>query len=256
MSNVEHTNEMIAEESQSNTLDWMKTLNTDGIEMSPIVYLFDEKDTPLLICHLPNQTDDQRMKMLSHFMTTPFINLLPIQAVSVCQDVWFTKMDKDIVGETNSLDELVENKNYVRPSESIDKEQALMTLVIDKNKKGIWSLLEYGRDDKGNIFTKEHNRSVIENWETSDEQSSWIVPMFTSAFDREIGDMVDFSKEEELSALLQAFTTLHDMDYSLGMRTDISDVIIKHYANIMDDEKANMLRDLFDKSLKGDDDNG
>jgi len=46
------------------------------------------------------------------------------------------------------------------------------------------------------------------------------------------------------------------MDYSLGMRTDISDVIIKHYDKIMDDEKANMLRDLFDKSLKGDDDNG
>ena len=256
MSNVEHTNEMIAEESQSNTLDWMKTLNTDGLEMNPIVYLFDEQEIPLLICHLPSQSDDQKMKMMSHFLTTPFINLLPIQAVSVCQDVWFTKMDKDVADEVNSIDELANHKSYVRPSESIDKEQALMTLVIDKDKKGIWSMLEYGRDDKGNIFTKEHTRSVIDNWEKSKEQSSWIVPMFTHAFDREIKDMVEFSKEEELSALLQAFTTLHDMDYSLGMRTDISDVIIKHYANIMDDEKADMLRDLFEKSLKGDDDNG
>lgn len=256
MSNVEHTNDMIAEESQRNTLDWIKTLNADGIDMTPVIYFFDENDTPLLIVHLPNQEDDQRMKMMSHFLTTPLINLLPIQAVSVCQDVWFTKIDKDTVGEVNSIDELAENENYVRPSESIDREQAIMTLVIDRDKKGIWSMLEYGRDDKGNIFTKDHTRSVVDDWDKHEESSSWLAPMFSSAFDREISDVVNFSKEEELTCLLQSFSTLAEMEYSLGMRTDITDVIIKHYDNIMDDDRKRTLIDMFDNSKLGDDDNG
>lgn len=238
---INYTNESIAEETTTNTLDWLKTLNDEGMDMNPIVYFFDEQDIPLLMVHLPGQDDDQQSKMLTHFLTTPFLSLLPIHAVSVCQDVWFTKADVVDGNKQKTMDKMVNDGNYVRPSESINREQGLITIVIDKAKAGIWNMLEYGRDDKGNIFTKDQNRTVVENWE-DDDMDSWIVPMMTSGFDRDITEMMDFSKEEELMALLQAFSSLTEMHFRLGMRPDIADVIIKHYESIMDDGKTEMLK--------------
>jgi len=249
---INYTNESIAEETTTNTLDWLKTLNDEGMDMNPIVYFFDEQDIPLLMVHLPEQDDDQQSKMLTHFITTPFLSLLPIHAVSVCQDVWFTKADANNENAPQTMQEVLDDENYVRPSESINREQGLMTIVIDKAKAGIWNMLEYGRDDKGNIFTKDQNRTVVENWEDNN-MDSWIVPMMTSGFDRDITEMMDFSKEEELMALLQAFSSLTEMNYRLGFRPDMADVITKHYESIMDDDKSEMLKRLF---LDGEDNNG
>ena len=46
---INYTNESIAEETTTNTLDWLKTLNDEGMDMNPIVYFFDEQDIPYML---------------------------------------------------------------------------------------------------------------------------------------------------------------------------------------------------------------
>ncbi len=85
------------------------------------------------------------------------LNLLTFDkfdAVTISMDTWFTKQPAD------------DPDFSIAPSESLDKEEAIITLGATKDELE-QSMLIYGRDDNGEIFEKEHileDASSFEGW--------------------------------------------------------------------------------------------
>lgn len=230
------TNQMIADVTSRNAMNYLRDLDSEQYDFNPMIHLFsEEKEQPIMVLQLPPmRTDDQKEKMFLHMFALPFISLLPVEVVSVCQDTWFNKIEKSDDDEINNRN----LQNAVRPSESIDRESALMTLVVNSDKTGIWHMNEYGRDDKGYLFSKKVHLNEIADWENEDGHASWIVPMILSGLSREGAELLlkeeDFGQEGALTALASGFSILNDMNFEYMIHRDFVSVVENHFSEISD----------------------
>ena len=251
------SNETIAEDSSNNTMDYMKTIDRNGGEISSLVHLFtDDDESPIMIMNLPPLDDDRADKMLKHMFVVPFISLLPVRAVSICQDTWFSKKPME--------DEDGNEKEWVRPSQDIERKQGLITMVFRDDYSGIFNMREYGRDDNGQIYTVENTSQKISDWKTSRELQSWLAPLIVTGFDnkKEVITNEDskksngekFTEEDLLKSLFSGFQVLQDTGFQYMVREDMKDIIANHYSNISDTETYQKITEIMELTELDEDD--
>jgi len=232
------TNEMIADVSSRNAMDYLRDLDSDQCDFSPMIHLFSEdNESPIMIMQLPPmKSDTQEEKMFLHMLSLPFISLLPIEVVSVVQDTWFTKVEKT---EENK-DDFINSQKFARPSQSLDRESGLVTLVIKADNTGIFHMNEYGRDDKGYLFTKNVSHNEIKDWTDEETHQSWVVPMMMSGLDKKNSEVLEkdeeFGLEGGLTALMSGFDILNKAGFMYMIHPDFIDVVENYYKDITDTE--------------------
>lgn len=205
--------------------------------VNPMFMMFNDKyEHPVAIVHLPAFKDDTADKMLKHKLGTTIAPFFDIETVSLATDVFFTKVDKDDVED-------VENLQYERPSQAIDRSEGITLITMKDTGKGLFSMKEYGRDDTGKIYFKEQTSQPID---MNDEETlhSWVPPMLMSCFrDQEVIDELVENKDEELKLMMTGLVALQELGYLL----QVSEFGIKHitekYTGIVSDELMNMFLD-------------
>ncbi len=237
------SNEVMLEGAVEDSYSFLKRLNQDGYDLTPMVYLY-EKDNyhPFLVMGLPPQSDKQTEKIMSHMMLLPFINLLPTEAVVVVQDTWFVKADDD---------ENLDVEKVGRPSQRIDKRSGLTSIQMRKDFSGIFSMKEYGMDDSGNLFTKETTNSVVSSFIDGDEvKDSWLVDILVQGFENreKLTELLTSEKDSDqtdddiyLMTLMQGMTTCSKMGYNFAVRDDFGEFIKTNFSNANDE-----LKEFFD----------
>jgi len=119
-------------------------------DMSPWIFNFYKGDD--VGCTIVAQPPefDKKQEAFMHIL-----NLLTFDKfdyVTVSLDTWFVKQDKD-------------NPNFnIRPSESLEREEAIITLGASSDELE-QAMLIYGRNDNGKIYEKEHITEGSSNFE-------------------------------------------------------------------------------------------
>ena len=232
------SNEVMLEGAVDDSYRFLKNLNSEGQDLTPMVYLFEENDPhPFLVMGLPPQEDDQSSKVVSHMMLLPFMNLLPTEAVVVVQDTWFLKAENE--------DDTIDLENTVRPSQNIDRKQGLSSIQMRKDFSGMFGVKEYGRDDTGNLYTKETTNSAIPNFLDKENEvvNSWLVDILVQGFkslDTKkalIEDKPDELSDDDvyLMTLMQGMSACTRMGYNFAVRDDFGEWIIRKYPNANND---------------------
>ena len=246
------SNEVIAEESSNSTMDYMKDVDSDGGEISSILHLFTKDDNaPLMIVKLPEFADDQSDKMMKHMLLVPFISLLPVSAVSVCQDTWFSQKPTDKDNSSKEMWDKMSNGKFVRPSQDINRKQGLITMVVRDDMSGVFNMREYGRDDNGLLFTKDVVTTSIKDWTDDDtEIQSWLAPMMITGFKNKMKDVLDekedFDEEDLLKSLFSGFEVLHDAGFQYIVRGDMKKQIADYYSDISETDTYTMCMEAMD----------
>ena len=233
-----NSNLRIADVSSRNAMDYLQDLDSETLDMSPMIHFFTEDyESPIMVIQLPPSSEDKRELMFHHMFAVPFINLLPIRAVSIVQDTWFTKAEK---GEEIN----------VRPSESIDREQGLVTLVIKDDDTGVFNMREYGRDDNGIIYTKDVTNTEIENWSDEESHASWVVPMMQAGFHAKENQDITLETTEKMLALMEGFNVLNDGGFQYLIHMNMKDIIADTFQEISDTDVYKSFIKQLEEGLK------
>lgn len=228
------------------SLDLKKHMDTHGHNMPPtITFYAKEIDIPLMQIGIPTHYLEQGMKQIAYATALSVGAFIGIDYLTIANDTFFTKHDKTEENKNKVL-----KGDYVKPSEDINSQEAIMIIGMSKDGDILNILNEYSRDDVGAIYFKDsHTQHVNINDDDDDMPRSWMIDAGMMTFDAkyrfedETGMMLDADKRAML--IETGMMLLAKQEYMVAFTEPIRDYIFNTIGEGLSEEKYSMLDTLF-----------
>lgn len=233
------------EYARTDSLDLKKHMDTHGHSMPPtITFYAKEIDIPLMQIGIPTEYLGEGMKQISYAMALSIGAFIGIDYLTIANDTYFTKHDRTEENKSKFL-----KGNFVKPSEDINSQEAIMVIGMSKNGDVLNILNEYSRDDVGAIYFKDsHSQYININDDSDNIPSSWMIDAGMKAFDL---DSFEKATGLPLSADIRAglietnMLMLAKQEYMIAFTPPIRDYIFNNIGKDLSEEKYSMLDTLF-----------
>lgn len=222
-----------------------ESMDRDDVDFPPFVSVFDDRtEQALVLAMLPNMrpTDDVMEKAVVHMPALALGSLLKAKALGMTHDAWFVK--------ANINDDNLEEMQKVRPSENIDRKQALVSLILDDTGKGFNHICEYGRDDAGKMYWADSTISPISV--EGQEVYSWMIDLMTKSFGAVKGSQLgelekEMTDDDFVGTIKSGLEMLSELNYQIALRPDFLEVVSELYPNADMSQLKELSRDLYEE---------
>ena len=222
----------------------------DEFDLNPIITMFSrEVDAPLFQVILPSDAMNDDNKRMAYMMATSIAGFIDADYITMVNDVFVNKHDKG----DKSQEDILEDENYVSPSQDPNSTEALLILGMSKD-RGLVVTQEYGRDDIGKMYYKDSFTDDFKYESVKDKSldRSWMTRIGAMALTNT--GMKELEIEDDtntkLALLYQAMHSLDDLNFMVAYTNLFGDYMYeKFYSDDLDDEALKLL-DTF-KSEEG-----
>tara|TARA_B100000287_G_scaffold412902_1_gene443862 strand:- start:434 stop:1207 length:774 start_codon:yes stop_codon:yes gene_type:complete len=217
----------------------------EEFDLNPIITMYSkEVEHPLFQVILPNDAMNEENKRIAYMMATSVAGFIDADYITMVNDVFVAKHEKG----DKTQDEILEDENYVSPSQDPNSTEALLILGMSKD-RGMVVTQEYGRDDIGKMYYKDSFTDDFKYESVKDKEldRSWMTRIGAMALTNT--GMKELEIEDDtntkLALLYQAMHSMDDLDFHIAYTNLFADYMYdKFYSDDLDDEAKSLLRNF------------
>lgn len=230
---------------RSDSLDLKKHMDTHGHNMPPtITFYAKDIDIPLMQIGIPTHYLDEGMKQIAYATALSIGSFIGIDYLTIANDTFFTKHEN-----TGENKDKVLKGDYVKPSEDINSQEAIMVIGMSKDGDVLNILNEYSRDDVGAIYFKDsHTQHININDDIDDMPRSWMIDAGMNTFHLDKFEKVTglpMTADLRAGLIETNMLILAKQEYMVAFTEPIRDYIFNNIGEGLSEEKYSMLDTLF-----------